>query len=37
MRLEAGSTLPIPTPQETPADISDPDPLSYAKPQSIPE
>ncbi|GJR52657.1 gypsy type transposase [Tanacetum coccineum] len=37
MGLEAGSTLPIPTPQETPADISDLDPLSYAKPQSIPE
>ncbi|GKC51287.1 hypothetical protein Tco_1074032 [Tanacetum coccineum] len=37
MGLEAGSTLPIPTSQETPADISDPDPLSYAKPQSISE
>ncbi|GKB24589.1 hypothetical protein Tco_0863990 [Tanacetum coccineum] len=37
MGLEAGSTFSAPTPQETPADVSDPDPLSYAKPRSIPE
>ncbi|GKB94745.1 hypothetical protein Tco_0980882 [Tanacetum coccineum] len=36
-RLDTGSTLSAPTLQETPADVSDPDPLSYAKPQSIPE
>ncbi|GJS83584.1 hypothetical protein Tco_0750125 [Tanacetum coccineum] len=36
-RLYTGSTLSAPTLQETPADVSDPDPLSYAKPQSIPE
>ncbi|GJV53181.1 hypothetical protein Tco_1448922 [Tanacetum coccineum] len=36
-RLETGSTLAAPTLKETPADVSDPDPLSYAKPQSIPE
>ncbi|GJT02641.1 hypothetical protein Tco_0823810 [Tanacetum coccineum] len=35
--LETGSTFPVPTPQEIPADASDPDPLSYANPQSIPE
>ncbi|GJT31311.1 hypothetical protein Tco_0911586 [Tanacetum coccineum] len=28
MGLEAGTTFPAPTPQETPADVSDPDPLS---------
>ncbi|GJR08399.1 hypothetical protein Tco_0791051 [Tanacetum coccineum] len=33
MGLEAGT--PIPTPLETPVDVSDPDPLSYAKSQSI--
>ncbi|GJS20228.1 hypothetical protein Tco_0448860 [Tanacetum coccineum] len=36
MRLEAGSTFFIPAMQETPADaksVSDPEPLSYAKPQ----
>ncbi|GKD17040.1 hypothetical protein Tco_1206198 [Tanacetum coccineum] len=36
MGLEAGSTFFAPTTQETPADtksVSDPDPLSYAKPQ----
>ncbi|GJU01013.1 hypothetical protein Tco_1111351 [Tanacetum coccineum] len=36
-RLDTGSTLSAPTLQETPANVSDPDPLSYAKPQSIPE
>ncbi|GKF49863.1 hypothetical protein Tco_0143114, partial [Tanacetum coccineum] len=30
-------TLPASTLHETLADVSDPDPLSYAKPQSIPE
>ncbi|GJZ20695.1 hypothetical protein Tco_0557285 [Tanacetum coccineum] len=34
-RLDTGSTLSAPTLQETPADVSDPDPLSYAKLQSI--
>ncbi|GJZ12623.1 hypothetical protein Tco_0547853, partial [Tanacetum coccineum] len=29
--------LPSAQHRETPADVSDPDPLSYAKPQSIPE
>ncbi|GKG56021.1 hypothetical protein Tco_0577096, partial [Tanacetum coccineum] len=28
---------PVPALQETPTDASDPDPLSYANPQSIPE
>ncbi|GJR91458.1 hypothetical protein Tco_0215469 [Tanacetum coccineum] len=32
--LETGSTFPVPGPQEIPADASDPDPLSYANPQS---
>ncbi|GJT35326.1 hypothetical protein Tco_0925745 [Tanacetum coccineum] len=36
-RLDTGSTLSAPTLQETPADVSDPDPLLYAKPQSIHE
>ncbi|GKE93004.1 hypothetical protein Tco_1574099, partial [Tanacetum coccineum] len=36
-RLDTGSTLSAPTLQETPADASDPDPLSYPKPQLIPE
>ncbi|GJR20814.1 hypothetical protein Tco_0969341 [Tanacetum coccineum] len=35
--LETGSTFPVPAPQETPTDASDPDPLSYANPQSISE
>ncbi|GJV26735.1 hypothetical protein Tco_1383183 [Tanacetum coccineum] len=35
--LETGPTFPVPAPQETPTDASDPDPLSYANPQSIPE
>ncbi|GJV63583.1 hypothetical protein Tco_1474411 [Tanacetum coccineum] len=35
--LETGSTFPVPAPHETPADASDPDPLLYANPQSIPE
>ncbi|GJR45417.1 hypothetical protein Tco_1313520, partial [Tanacetum coccineum] len=34
-RLDTGSTVSAPILQETPADVSDPDPLSYAKPQSI--
>ncbi|GKE37509.1 hypothetical protein Tco_1460914, partial [Tanacetum coccineum] len=37
MGLEAGSTFSVPASQETPTDVSDPDPLSYAKPQPIPE
>ncbi|GKD95688.1 hypothetical protein Tco_1379585 [Tanacetum coccineum] len=37
MGLEAGSTFSAPASQETPADVSDPDPLSYVKPQPIPE
>ncbi|GKD12395.1 hypothetical protein Tco_1196802, partial [Tanacetum coccineum] len=37
MGLGAGSTVPTPTPQETPADVIKPDPLSYARPQSVPE
>nr|GEV77723.1 hAT dimerization domain, ribonuclease H-like domain protein [Tanacetum cinerariifolium] len=36
MGLGTGSTFPVPTSQETPADVSDPDPLSFANPQSIP-
>ncbi|GJV27061.1 hypothetical protein Tco_1383509 [Tanacetum coccineum] len=35
MGLKAGSTFSAPTSQETPVDVSDPDPLSYAKPQPI--
>ncbi|GKA15954.1 hypothetical protein Tco_0695701 [Tanacetum coccineum] len=35
--LETGSTFPVPAPQEIPVNASDPDPLSYANPQSIPE
>ncbi|GKD66520.1 hypothetical protein Tco_1308628 [Tanacetum coccineum] len=35
--LEAGSTFFVPASQETPADVRDPDPLSYAKPQLHPE
>ncbi|GJZ67606.1 hypothetical protein Tco_0630846 [Tanacetum coccineum] len=35
--LETGSTFPVPAPLEIPADMSDPDPLSYANPQLIPE
>ncbi|GKF54791.1 hypothetical protein Tco_0165131, partial [Tanacetum coccineum] len=37
MGVEPVFTSSVPTPQETPADVSDPDPLSYAKPRSIPE
>ncbi|GJX24142.1 hypothetical protein Tco_0228587 [Tanacetum coccineum] len=37
MGLEAGIPIPTPTPQKIPADVSDPYPLSYSKPQSIPE
>ncbi|GJZ08955.1 gypsy type transposase [Tanacetum coccineum] len=35
MRLEAGIPIPTPTLQEIPADVSDPNPLSYSKPQSF--
>ncbi|GKG44817.1 hypothetical protein Tco_0486255, partial [Tanacetum coccineum] len=35
--LETGSTFPVPAPQEIPVNASDPEPLSYANPQSIPE
>nr|GEX64901.1 transposase (putative), gypsy type [Tanacetum cinerariifolium] len=35
--LEGGSTFLAPSSQETPVDVSDPDPLSYATPLSIPE
>nr|GEU72165.1 ankyrin repeat-containing domain, PGG domain protein [Tanacetum cinerariifolium] len=35
--LEAGSTFFALAPQETPVDVRDPDPLSYATPPSIPE
>ncbi|GJU55563.1 putative reverse transcriptase domain-containing protein [Tanacetum coccineum] len=34
MGLEAGIPILTPTPQEIPVDVSDPDPLSYSKPQS---
>ncbi|GJX90497.1 hypothetical protein Tco_0343823, partial [Tanacetum coccineum] len=37
MGLEAGSTFSAPALQETPADVSDLGPLSYTKPQPIPE
>ncbi|GJU49111.1 hypothetical protein Tco_1218666 [Tanacetum coccineum] len=37
MGLGAGSTVSTPIPQETPADVIGPGPLSYARPQSIPE
>ncbi|GJW19393.1 acidic leucine-rich nuclear phosphoprotein 32 family member A, partial [Tanacetum coccineum] len=37
MGLGASSTIPTPIPQETPADVIGPDPLSYARPQSIPK
>ncbi|GJT66667.1 hypothetical protein Tco_1018147 [Tanacetum coccineum] len=40
MGLDVGSTLVTPATQETPSDaksVSDPDPLSYAKPQPRPE
>ncbi|GJY96953.1 hypothetical protein Tco_0513863 [Tanacetum coccineum] len=36
-RLEAGSILVAPASQETPVGTIDPDPLSYANPQSVPE
>nr|GEW00188.1 hypothetical protein [Tanacetum cinerariifolium]GEX76680.1 hypothetical protein [Tanacetum cinerariifolium] len=36
MGLEAGSTFFAPAPQETPADVRDSDPLSYATPPSNP-
>ncbi|GKB30742.1 hypothetical protein Tco_0870143 [Tanacetum coccineum] len=37
MGLEAGIPIPTSTPQEIPADVSDPDLLSYSKSQSVPE
>nr|GFC93487.1 hypothetical protein [Tanacetum cinerariifolium] len=36
IELGMGSTHPSPTPQGAPADVSDPDPLSFADPQSRP-
>nr|GFC81517.1 hypothetical protein [Tanacetum cinerariifolium] len=36
IELGMGSTRPSPTPQGAPADVSDPDPLSFADPQSRP-
>nr|GEW66998.1 hypothetical protein [Tanacetum cinerariifolium] len=36
MGLGMGSTFPAPTLQDTLIDVSDPDPLSFANPQSIP-
>nr|GFB94789.1 hypothetical protein [Tanacetum cinerariifolium] len=36
IELGMGSTRPIPTPQDAPVDVSDPDPLSFADPQSRP-
>nr|GEX19429.1 hypothetical protein [Tanacetum cinerariifolium] len=36
MGLGMGSTCPVPTSWDTPVDVSDPDPLSFANPQSIP-
>nr|GEZ40063.1 hypothetical protein [Tanacetum cinerariifolium] len=36
MGLGMGSTFLVPTSQDTPVDVSDPDPLSFANPQSIP-
>ncbi|GKE03857.1 hypothetical protein Tco_1395875 [Tanacetum coccineum] len=37
MGLKTGSTFSAPASQETPTDVSDPDPLSFAKPQSSSE
>nr|GEY42827.1 hypothetical protein [Tanacetum cinerariifolium] len=37
MGLETGSTFPVPTSQETPTDVIDPDPLSFKNPQPIPK
>nr|GEW14193.1 hypothetical protein [Tanacetum cinerariifolium] len=36
MRLGMGSTCLVPTSRDTPMDVSDPDPLSFADPQSLP-
>nr|GEU33274.1 uncharacterized mitochondrial protein AtMg00810-like [Tanacetum cinerariifolium] len=36
MGLGMGSTCPIPTSRDTLVDVSDPDPLSFADPQSLP-
>nr|GEX74373.1 hypothetical protein [Tanacetum cinerariifolium] len=36
MGLGMGSTCPVPTLRDAPADVSDPDPLSFADPQSLP-
>nr|GEV42305.1 hypothetical protein [Tanacetum cinerariifolium] len=35
-KLGMGSTRPVPAPQGVPVDVSDPDPLSFADPQSHP-
>ncbi|GJS38675.1 hypothetical protein Tco_0563718 [Tanacetum coccineum] len=37
MGMETGVPIITPTSQEIRVDVSDPDPLSYAKPQSVPE
>nr|GEU44688.1 putative transposase (putative), gypsy type [Tanacetum cinerariifolium] len=34
IELGMGSTIPTPVPESTPADVSDPDPLSFADPRS---
>nr|GEV22529.1 hypothetical protein [Tanacetum cinerariifolium] len=36
MGLGMGSTFPVPTSRDTPMDVSDPDPLSFADPQLLP-
>nr|GEW97579.1 hypothetical protein [Tanacetum cinerariifolium] len=36
MGIGMGSTCPIPTSRDTVVDVSDPDPLSFANPQSVP-
>nr|GEV04934.1 hypothetical protein [Tanacetum cinerariifolium] len=36
MEIGMRSTCPVPTSRDTPVDVSDPDPLSFANPQSIP-
>nr|GFA43009.1 hypothetical protein [Tanacetum cinerariifolium] len=37
MRLGIRSTCPVPTSRDTPVDVSNPDPLSFADPQSLPK
>ncbi|GJY85524.1 hypothetical protein Tco_0499550 [Tanacetum coccineum] len=37
LEKEVGATVPVPTPQEVPRDVMEPDPLSYARPQTVPE